>query len=60
VFKDALLQITAHAHGRRLRGDWGTVSPKFEAGDGPCISPPIFGEVVLRDVREKYEVTNKR
>ena len=26
--------------GRRPRGDWGTVPPKFEVGDGPCIGPP--------------------
>src|SRR6218665_3779199 len=30
-------------HGRRLRGDRGTVSQKFDLVDGPCESPlPIF------------------
>jgi len=31
----------------------GTVPPKFEVGDGPCIGPPIFREVVLLDVCER-------
>src|SRR6218665_1296484 len=33
--------LVPSSHGRRLRGDWGTVPPKqFEVGDGPCIRPP--------------------
>ena len=40
-------------HGRGLRGTGGTVPPnKFEVGDGPCIRPPIFREVVLSDACE--------
>ena len=35
--------------GGDLEEDWGTVPPKFEVGDGPCIRSPIFGEVVLSD-----------
>ena len=30
----------------------GTVPPKFEVGGGPCIRPPIFGEVVLLEACE--------
>jgi len=52
LFKDV---FNKQRHGRRLRRTGGTVPPKF----GPCIRPPIFGEVVLRDAREKYEVTKK-
>ena len=34
--------------------------PKFGVGGTVHASvPPIFGEVVLRDSREKYEVTEK-
>jgi len=44
--------MIAHTQGRRPGG--GTVPPKFEVGDGPCIGPPpIFREVVLSDARER-------
>ena len=42
-----------------LAGTGGT-PPKFKVGDGPCIRPPIYGEVVLRNVREKYEVAKNK
>ena len=38
-----------------MGGDFGGLGdgpPKFEVGDGPCICPPIFGEVVLKVPRE--------
>jgi len=39
--------------GRRPKGDWGDGPPKnLRRGDGPCIGPPIFREVVLSDARE--------
>ena len=42
--------IHTYIHGRRLMGDRGTIPPnKFEVGDGPCIHPPIFWEVLLLD-----------
>ena len=46
--------------GGDLRGTGGDGPPKFEVGYGPGIRPPIFGEVVLRDAREKYKVINKK
>ena len=45
--------------GRRPRGTGGTVPPKFEVGDGPCIGPPIFREVVLSDARESKNRVKK-
>jgi len=40
-------------HGRRLRGGLGGHSPQtLRWEDCPCIRPPIFGEVTLRDERE--------
>ena|SRR6218665_818978 len=36
-------------------GGLGGRSPKFEVGDGPCIRPPIFPEVVLL---EAWQSTN--
>jgi len=36
-------------------GGWGDGPSKIWGGDGSCIRPPIFGEVVLWDAREKYE-----
>ena len=44
--------------GRDL-GGWGDGPPKFEVGTAHASVPPIFGEVVLRDAREKYEGTKK-
>jgi len=38
--------------GGDLGGTGGTFPPKCEVGDGPCIGPPIFREVVLSDARE--------
>jgi len=43
---DTLLTCTQR---RRPRGD---CHPKIWGGDGPCIRPPIFWEVVLSDARE--------
>jgi len=40
-------------------GGLGRRPPKFEVGDGPCIRPPIFREVVLSDVRESMERVKK-
>ena len=51
--------MTAKRRGGDLGGDWGTVSPKFEVGDGPCIGPPIFREVVLSDARESMNRVKK-
>jgi len=46
--------------GGDLGGDWGTAPSKLEVGDGPYATVlPIFG-IVLRDAREKYEVTKER
>jgi len=38
-----------------MGGDLGRLGdgpPNFEVGDGPCIGPPIFREVVLSDACE--------
>jgi len=49
-----------NSHGRRPRGDWGR-SPKYVGwGNGPCIRPPIFWEVVLSDVRESKNRVKRR
>src|SRR6218665_2489356 len=40
-------------------GETGDCPPKFEVGDGPCIGPPIFREVVLSDVRENMNRVKK-
>src|SRR6218665_626574 len=46
--------------GRRLRGDWGDGSPKFEVGGRPVHpSPNILRSSVIGCVR-KYEVSKKR
>ena len=37
--------------GGDLQGTGETVPKKFEVGDGSCIRPPIFREVLLLDVR---------
>ena len=36
-------------HGRRLRGDWGTVPPNLRWGTAHASVPLIFREVVLSD-----------
>src|SRR6218665_3968532 len=38
--------------GRRPRGNGGWSPQNLRCGDGPCIGPPIFREVVLSDARE--------
>jgi len=50
--------IESGLYRRRLRADWGECPPNLRWGDCPCIRPPIFGDVVLRDAREKHEVLN--
>ena len=40
--------------GAETLGDWGDGPPKnLRWGDGPCIGPPIFRQVVLSDARER-------
>src|SRR6218665_3837223 len=47
------IQQYTYIQGRRPRGTGGTVPPKFEVGDRPCIGPPnILRSIVLSDVRE--------
>src|SRR6218665_2121504 len=53
--------IRLHDGDRFIRSDQrrkprGTVPPKFEVGDGPCIRPPnILRSIVLSDVRESMK-----
>ena len=53
--------LSRYQQGRRPRGDWEDAShpKKFEVGDGPCIGPPIFREVVLWDGRESSNRVKK-
>ena len=46
-------------HGRRLRGDCGDGTPKFEVGDGPCIRPPNISRSRVIGCVAKYELTKK-
>src|SRR6218665_1160082 len=48
-------------HGRRLRGEWGTVSrQKFEVGDGPCIYSSYISRRIVIRCEAKYELTKKK
>ena len=40
-------------------GDLGAVLPKFEVGDGTCISPPNIWRSRVKGCAEKYEMTKK-
>ena len=46
--------------GDSIGGTGGTFLPKFKVGDGPCIRPPIFGEVALWDSRESTKCLKMR
>ena len=46
-------------HGRRPRGDWVTVPPKFELGTAHASVPPIFLEVVFVGCARKHEQREK-
>jgi len=49
-----------NSHGRRPRGDWGTVPQNLRWGDGPCIRPPnILRSSVVGCARE-HEQSRKR
>jgi len=48
-----------HVRGGDLRGLEGR-PPKIWGGDGPCIGPPIFWEVVLWDERERSNRVKNR
>jgi len=48
------------AMGRDLGEDWGTVPPKFEVGDDPCIRPPNISRSSVIGGVEKYELTKKK
>src|SRR6218665_1415105 len=48
------------AHGRKPRGTGGTVPPKFEVGDGPCIRPPNISRSSVIGCVLKYERGKKR
>jgi len=45
--------------GGDLGGTGGTVPPNLRWGDGPCIGPQIFREVVLSDARESTNRVRK-
>ena len=46
--------------GGDLGGTGGRSPQNFEVGTAHASVPTIFGEVLLRDLREKYEVNNKK
>ena len=46
--------------GRRPRGTVGTVPPKFEVGDGPCIRPPNILRSSVVGCARKYEQSLKK
>ena len=55
TFAPPYLQLS----GAETLGTGGRSPKKFEMGDGPCIGPPIFREVVLSDARERMNRVNK-
>ena|SRR6218665_116471 len=49
-----------NSQGRKPRETGGTVPPKFEVGDGPCIRPPNILRSSVVGCARKYEKSKKR